>query len=139
MWGLMAALLVVLWVRSDWVSDEIEGMVGTHNITCGSQKGRLRITTEDCAGFLTDVGEAARGPWQYSTHAVYPGLRQYMSGSGRTDNGGVHINAPHCLVVFVAGAFASLPLLRRRFSLRTLLIATTLVALLFGLGLYASR
>jgi hypothetical protein len=46
---------------------------------------------------------------------------------------------PHWIVVIVSGAVAIMPWLRWRFSLRTLLIATTVVAVVLGLIVYVSR
>ena len=46
---------------------------------------------------------------------------------------GFHLIVPHWFLVLTTGAIAGLPLVRWRFSLRTLLIATTLVAMVLGL------
>jgi hypothetical protein len=49
------------------------------------------------------------------------------------------VRVPHCLTVLFVSALATLPWLRWRFSLRTLLIATTLVAAVLGLVVWAAR
>jgi hypothetical protein len=62
-------------------------------------------------------------PWKYSKH-------NYASGSIERD-----LSLPHWFLVAVVGTIGAIPWITnaRRFSLRTLLIATTLVAV--GLGL----
>jgi hypothetical protein len=52
---------------------------------------------------------------------------------------GLLISVPYfCCVIFFA-TFSSVPWLHRRFSLRTLLIATTLVAIALGVIVYAMK
>jgi hypothetical protein len=46
---------------------------------------------------------------------------------------------PHWFLLVLAGTFAALPWLRWRFTLRTLLIATTLVAVVLGLAVWFRR
>jgi hypothetical protein len=46
---------------------------------------------------------------------------------------------PYWLIVFVIAPIAAIPWLRARFSLRTLVIATTLVAVVLGLAVWATR
>ena len=56
-----------------------------------------------------------------------------------TPNNSTGIRAPFSFLISVSAVIAVLPWLPRRFSLRTLLIATTLVAVGLGLILWASR
>jgi hypothetical protein len=49
-----------------------------------------------------------------------------------------YVYVPHCFAAFLVAMFAALPWLRWRFSLRTLLIATTLIAVVLGLVVYAA-
>jgi hypothetical protein len=53
--------------------------------------------------------------------------------------GGFELVLPHWFVVGIVATLTSIPWLRWQFSLRTLLIATTLVAALLGLIAYAVR
>ncbi len=46
---------------------------------------------------------------------------------------------PHWFVIILAATSGIVPWLRWHFSLRTLLIATTLIALVLGLAVYAAR
>jgi hypothetical protein len=49
------------------------------------------------------------------------------------------VSFPHWFLVLLSAAFATAPWLHWRFSLRTLLIATTLVAVVLGAVIYAVR
>jgi hypothetical protein len=49
-----------------------------------------------------------------------------------------HISIPHGIVILLSGALAALSWLRWKFSLRTLLIATTIIGLILGI-LIATR
>ena len=58
----------------------------------------------------------------------------------RGADGGSHTLAmPYWFLALMFTTFAAFPWLRGRFSLRTLLIATTLVAVLLGLAIYVTR
>jgi hypothetical protein len=50
-----------------------------------------------------------------------------------------YISVPLWLLFFVTAAIGAIPWLRWRFSLRTLLIATTLLAVALGLVIWAAR
>jgi hypothetical protein len=49
-----------------------------------------------------------------------------------------HLYIPHWFIIAVAGLLAALPWLRWRFSLRTLLIGMTVVAVVLGLVIWAA-
>jgi hypothetical protein len=49
-----------------------------------------------------------------------------------------YVYVPHCFAAFLVTIFAALPWFRWRFSLRTLLIGMTLVAVVLGLIVYLS-
>jgi hypothetical protein len=55
---------------------------------------------------------------------------------------GFHIAVPHWFLIMVSATIAAIPLapwLRLRFSLRTLLLATTLIAVVLGIIVWMSR
>lgn len=52
---------------------------------------------------------------------------------------GTTLAVPHILLAFLPAAIACLPWLRWKFSLRALLIATTLVDVVLGLAVWAGR
>jgi hypothetical protein len=53
--------------------------------------------------------------------------------------GSILVCIPDWLLIFISIAFAAAPWIRWRFSLRTLLIATTLVAVVLGLVVWMSQ
>ena len=127
-------LLVAMWARSYWWQDSVNiPGTNTKNLLVGSRQGRLIIsvrpfplhelvTNHDVIDdpkqvFVDDFGNTARARWI-----------QVL----RWRNGITELIIPYWMVAIVAAALACLPWLRWKFSLRTLLIATTLVAA--GLG-----
>ena len=58
---------------------------------------------------------------------------------GINNRGSAEFVLPHLFVLFLIATLAALPWIRWQFSLRTLLIATTLVAVVLGLIVYATR
>ena len=123
--GIVAVLLIVLWVRSYFWMDAVR----TTNHSATSFLGRLMIDTQYVLESLSNE--------------FPPGLNNQIGGSSLPvnaiditplDRSGVTI--PFWAPILVFATFASVPWLgklRWRFRLRTLLIATTLVAV--GLGL----
>lgn len=121
-WGTIAVLLCVLWVRSYWWVDGIEGMLRRYRIVLTSENARLRFATENYTNLPADT------PWRRFTGPVLPGRAR--------------VGVPHLIAILILSAFAAAPWLRQwkwRFSLRTLLIATTLVAVGLGLIVWAVR
>ena len=94
-WGVVAVLLVVLWVRS----------AGRLDIVC------YRTTTPPT--------------FHLSALPRTFGLRPSL--------GKILVRFPIWFLILVASTFAAVPCFHWRFSLRTLLIATTLVAIVLGL------
>jgi hypothetical protein len=129
-WGIVAVLLVALWVRSYWSQ---EGLFYTRNTTQVSV-----FTSGGIAGFNyssyprgTLMGDAPGIKWLSNPMRpdLYGKALQWDSGPQRLS---IKLPAVCCVGAFVLlAAVVWLPL--KRFSLRTLLIATTLVAV--GLGL----
>jgi hypothetical protein len=135
--GIAGVLLIVLWVRSYYRWD-IAAHATRHNVAiASSQAGALVLqyaevideTTVNSDGWFTEnlpsinrdllplngVEVAHAGP-------IY-----------KRDFDGYVVTLPYWLLLPLAAAFATLPWFRLRFSLRTLLIATTLVAAVLGL------
>src|SRR6187200_553284 len=110
--GLAAVLLIVLWVRSYWLYDLVF-FPGPHNIA--SMKGWLALDEK-----LIVVEPPIITRFGYDL-----GKLKLSSISGNLTPGGVGRYCPHWLLIVVIGQLAALPWLRWRFTLRTLLIATT--------------
>ncbi len=145
-WGVVAVLLVGLWVRSYWYLDQLTLPINRGaSITVGDVQGVLII------GFMSfpakwEVNQMSTSRWVATDSSAaerpsrfWGGIRHQkinMSAFGRTNETLTKIYVPlwtltilFCVLSLIAWAsFWS-----NRFTLRTLLIATTLVAILLGL------
>jgi hypothetical protein len=137
-WGIACVLLIALWVRSYRATDSVYGRIPTLvDIGGASQAGQLMLAFCHC------------GAWDAWHHFSVPygqgddlGAIAPASGFGWVfaDNDDErYFFSPHWFVAVVFTMFASAPWIGQRFSLRTLLIATTLVALVLGLVVWAAR
>jgi hypothetical protein len=130
-WAVVAVLFCVLWVRSYW---------------------RCDLVFREKSGWVTTVS-SNRGVL-YATQLERPfriGYRGWQIDSRHTNDdipGGVGwaqtstlmaAQLPIWCAILVLATTAAMPWLRWRFSLRTLLIATTLVAVVLGLIVWFSR
>jgi hypothetical protein len=136
-WGLAIVLMIALWVRSYWRLDRVQlNLPGTRGGLISSRGGRLRFTlAENISGHFAYLST------KISTLSVNP-LATTRFGfafesstlAARTD-----VIIPDWIVVTAGAVFAMIPWLRSRFSLRSLLIATTLTAVGLGLIVWAAR
>ena len=147
LWGLVAVLTCVLWVRSYSISDTLLWRCCAPNaIRFHSRLGQIRTATvhdqpQRVVGWSATMDYTAlraSEPAYYNVPLINGELdpldEHFEFASGVA---GVPIPS-WCLAV----AFAALsvnPWLRWRFSLRTLLIATTLVALLLGIIVWSQH
>ena len=148
-WGVVAVVLCVFWVRSYWWRD----MAFARNPDVGSTyaaslQGKLRIgfyrehrnSPADFSRWGVNVAPAAemalsleRSPMPKRRRALGFELVNYWNPFA--------FAIPFWFLVLFLGATAAAPWIRwsNRFSLRTLLIAITLVAVLLGLAVWAIR
>jgi hypothetical protein len=143
-WGVVAVLLCVLWVRSYWWFDPIrlsypKGLSAQITSWDGHISIRPTFRSNDIferysPSYLQnpvivkdEFGRVADAKWIYVLRYPTDGFNE--------------IYIPHWMVAVLMGGIAVAPWihLRKRFSLRALLIATTLVAVLLGLVVWASR
>jgi hypothetical protein len=131
-WGLLAVLLMVLWVRSYWWSDGI----------------RVYHTPNRCAQ-LKSLGAAVH---LYVGHysGGDSGVRLFSVRVTPMPDESVfdwkpfpecRVSVPHYCLLVIIGAVSTVPWIRwsKRFTLRTLLIATTLVAVALRVAVYAIK
>jgi len=146
-WGILCVLLVVLWVRSYWRTDYLELIIpgtehwGVHGegrvngFQISSMHASLSIY-HDKYMTISDFQDVWDGP-EMKREVFKPPPRDFGSGfSFSMDRRQQHIAVPHLLplLVLLAATLAPwLPWLSWKFSLRTLLIATTLIAVVLGL------
>jgi hypothetical protein len=122
-------LLIALWLRSCNTSDTLLGRIDHYrSFSLDSSEGAIILI----------VHETEDDEWQFHSIVHPPGMKGYRESRWRFSNKilpwGWFVVAPHW---FFVAAFAILGIAfwrpPRRFSLRTLLIATTLVAVALGL------
>jgi hypothetical protein len=127
--GIVCLLLIALWVRSYTYHDGIWGRIShTEGFHASSHEGRVQFITLRNLGIIEwrlaigeriDVGR---------TPKYIPGLEYSQSALG------VFLAIPIWFPVALLGTLAGTLATKARFSLRTLLIATTLVAVVLGLA-----
>ena len=131
-------LLIVMWVRSyRWRED------------CyyrGPNQSLAAFISDDGNFFFT-FGEVypprPLPTWIYSKSDSTSVRQKYtvfdLKKIGRSKGEKLRLRVPAWIMVFAMPIFAALPWLRWRFSLRSLLIATTLIAVVLGLIVWLSR
>jgi hypothetical protein len=131
--GVLCVLLILLWVRSYSVSDRI------HVPRFGSQ-----TLTSVRGTFSVSLGSETFQGWGWEWKSTPVELMMPVGGPGRSwsyhsDQLHAYLVFPHRFVVLVFAVLAALPWLHWRFSLRTLLIATTLIAVVLGAVMWSMR
>ena len=127
--GLVCVLLVALWVRSFVVCDSLSINSGHRIASLGGAlffDGNFVIS----GGKLTATQRRLFG---YEIQCVSLDWKKVRQGAGSGPC------VPYWIVVLAASTLSTPFWVRWRFSLRTLLIATTLVAAVMGLIVYAIR
>ncbi len=126
-------LLIVLWVRSYWYHDGCYYFHGSGYIGVGSFRGNLLPFFEE--------NPTAVVKWHVYSDPVDkdPHFRSFTWFNQLPRN--FYVSIPHWFIALLIAALGSVPWLRwsKRFSVRTLLIATMLVALVLGLVVWSSR
>jgi hypothetical protein len=140
-WGILCVLLIVFWVRSyGWFDSISVSFNGRHTYWLGSIAGEIRHTkmaTSRPHGLQwrtsdDPVSETLRREVLPNWSVL--GFRSFNSPNGR----GTSLTIPHWFPVVILAALAAAPWLRWTFSLRTLLIATTLIAVVLGLVVWSN-
>jgi hypothetical protein len=132
-WGLACVLLIVLWVRSYWKWDFVIAVPfqGAETKGAESYTGTASLQSIDrndpphWSWSVFEIDEDALGVFAACRENTHFGFGVEREGNRWA------ILVPHWFLLLLAAAVAVAPWLR--FSLRTLLIATTLVALVLGI------
>jgi hypothetical protein len=148
-WGIACVLLIVLWIHTYWYQDRYWGLISTSQ-TLGS-KSWHGWTSIEWASYDLTKPDAPRHlpdpPWQFGSRLIEPdpllgipsNIAPRPSWMWEHKSRGListfTVALPTWLPLAIIAGFVVLPWLTsvRRFSLRTLLIATTLVAVVLGL------
>jgi hypothetical protein len=136
-WGLACILLIVLWVRSHAIRDSAFWPKNKFGMEINSMKGHavLFVVFQPFPNEQTKVLHEKITP--NDELRVKRGILGFLY-DPEVDRFSVHV--PFWFLALTLAAVAAAPWIRwsRRFTLRTLLIATTLVALVLGLAVYAA-
>jgi hypothetical protein len=128
--GLLTLALCVLWVRSFWRLDQVYRSGATvYSIYSNNGTIGLAITEP----FYTPPPNVHWELASANSNGRWP-TPFFKSTTLSTT-----LAVPHILLAFLPAAIACLPWLRWKFSLRAMLIATTLVAVVLGLAVWAGR
>lgn len=124
-WAIVCVLLVGLWVRSYWLTDELSFRVDTLVAWGVSQPGGMQFCylRDICSGkpeFEFQASRAQRIERKNPTFVVH------------FDRRFRYIASPHWCPVLLTATLTVLPWLRWTFSLRTLMVATSIIAIVMG-------
>jgi hypothetical protein len=137
-------LLVALWVRSYWRGDRLY-LFYKWSVTLQSFRGSQHFAVY--ARPWSNIKHSKTQPdprriwhWKLTSRPMPNGDFAEPGFDWLGDDDGFELFAPHWCSVVVFAAIAAAPWIRwsRRFSLRTLLIVTTLVAVGLGMVVYLS-
>ncbi len=134
--GIICMLLIALWVRSHWWTDHVYAL-----IPGGSA---VFIESIDGKSLWYKIDRTAKTSWEVASVKAtdnVPKNRRVFERSWLPFGNPLSVAwvIPHFVFVLISSALAVLPWFRYRFSLRTLLIATTIVAVVLGFVVYAAR
>jgi hypothetical protein len=142
-WGITCVLLIVLWVRSYWLSDSLMcNFLGTNGIGTASYRGCLDVGVFDLETPVEVQNYFGSSRWLYVSQkasSVPTRSSDWAIGVETSPHGTWYVHAPFWFYDLLLCGFAIVPWLHWRFRLRTLLIATTLVAVVLGLAVWASQ
>jgi hypothetical protein len=132
--ALLAIGFAALWVRSYYRADAIYGYFGPDS----SVELRSHRGVAGCIIEFDSADNAATNRWWLQSRAVDP---EPLSGSGFSlslDPWPTWVTVPHWFLALSSLGLAALFAFKRiwRYSLRTILVATTLLAGLLGLAVY---
>jgi hypothetical protein len=135
-WGVVAVLLIALWVRSYWWSDVVWVITSTCDAKTDSSNGGTTIS------IFMDSERQVANEWKRNSYRHNAAMRPpdaTWKFAVYITRRGLDASLPHWFYLLVTGLIAAAPWLPRHFSLRTLLIATTLVAVVLGLMVYSAN
>jgi hypothetical protein len=135
--GVAAVMFIVLWVRSyAWVDIVSIPMTTVKQIGLWSGGGRIEVYSSDYDALQKPSMLMSLPRQEMLAQVKAAGKKVDRRYFGVTDAG---FRFPTYLLVLVATLFAKLPWIRWRFTLRTLLIAITAVAVVLGVVISLRR
>src|SRR4051812_44819390 len=135
-WGLGCAVLIVVWMRSYWRSDWLLcNFSGTYGVGTASSSGCLDIGVFDLQTLVEVQNNFGASRWSYvsrKTSSVPPTSSHWAIGAENSPHRTWYVRAPYWFHVLLLCGLATVSWIRWRFSLGTLLLATTLAAVVLG-------
>ena len=145
--GIAAVLLYSLWLRSYTFFDEFHATTESRVTRVDSNDGRLQFSTEVDLGPGTLVKKWGVWTGAAAHNAIIPPMPNYSAmgftvATSGAEGPGFSIGVPSWFLVITFAALAAASWKRQpywRFSLRTLLIATTVVVISLGLVVWSTK
>lgn len=136
--GLLTIALCVLWVRSYWWNATVSRIDSGRLTRLGLSKGCLYLTQQN------DVAsDRVSGGWRYRgglrKHRNLESAESSAKFQWRHTRHELYMELPFWILATSTGVGVLAPWYRVRFSLRILLLATTLLAIALGLGAWLAR
>jgi hypothetical protein len=126
-------LIIVLWVRSYTWRDGLWGRFSDlQGFALSSYEGRIQLAMEWGIGIFPWRIVSAEPVERNGPPIYFPAVEFPLSRKG------LYFAMPYWLLLAVFSILAIVPWFRYRFSLRTLLVAMTLVAVVLGFIVYAA-
>jgi hypothetical protein len=138
LWGLACVLLIALWIRSYWRAEVVTCKLISYYEAI-SVRGRLKLSLLDDPWPLPVANRKSFGPDQHESDVLYEHVQKYANRRGFGWDKHIRVLLPYWFPVMMLAFCAALPWLPSRFNLRTLLIATALVAMVLGWVVYVAR
>jgi hypothetical protein len=142
--GILCLLLILVWLRSYSILYGVSGNRGQHFVYCDIHSARLMLTR------IVPPGQFPREPWRRFRNPLSKSDLETEANASKASfralgfqwrvfGNGWRVAVPLWFPTAVWAGLGAAPWLRWRFSLGTLLIATTLVALVLGAVVYTLR
>ncbi len=131
-WGLVALLLVGLWVRRYWRTDSLQTIKLSQKTVMASGRGFVMFDSQYYVGPIIDrIWKFDSLPTKYDEQFPSPSFLGFFLQSSDIN---LLIIVPYWCLIFISAIVAGLAVtpLHWHFSLRTLLLATTILALALG-------
>src|SRR5262249_47913138 len=136
-WSVAAVLMIALWLRSYWRIDWISRLSSKSYANVASVRGRIGFWYDSPPPAAISL-LLAKG-WQFNVSPAPSGLPIWSRFDWRPSVNVVWV--PHWVIIPCCAGLVVAPWVRwsKRFSIRTLLIATAVTAVFLGLVVWSNR